>query len=88
MLNIFVKIKPNSKENRVAGWLGDVVKIEIKAPAVDGKANKAMVDFLAEKIGISTRMIIIKAGWTNRQKMVEIKSDFTLGEIIEKIKSK
>lgn len=85
-MKIFVKLKPGAKADRVIGWLGEMVKIEVKAPPIDGKANLALIDFLAGKTGVLANMIVIKAGWTNRQKLIEIKSELTNEEIIARIK--
>ena len=51
-MKIFVKVKPSAREDKVAGWLGDVVKVELKQKPVDGKANVALIKFVAEKLGI------------------------------------
>ncbi len=46
-----VHIVPNAKVDSIAGEYGDAVKIKLCAPAVEGKANAALVRFLADAIG-------------------------------------
>jgi uncharacterized protein YggU (UPF0235/DUF167 family) len=46
----------------VAGVHGDAIKIKIQAPATDGKANTALLAFVAETLGIPARRIVMKNG--------------------------
>ena len=48
-----IRVVPNASKNEVTGLLGDQLKIRIQSPAKEGKANKALVAFLAKKLGIS-----------------------------------
>jgi uncharacterized protein (TIGR00251 family) len=41
----YIKAQPNSSKNKIAGILGDSLKINIKAPAVEGEANKELIEF-------------------------------------------
>lgn len=83
---ILVKIKPGGKSDRICGWLGDVAKIELKAPAIDGRANESLVKYLAKVLELPTGSIHIKSGWTNRQKMLDIKANFSREKLISKMK--
>lgn len=49
-----------------------VIKIRIAAPAVENAANEALVEFVAEALGISKRSVRIVAGGTSRRKVLEI----------------
>lgn len=69
---IKVKVIPNAKKNEIVGQLGDVLKIKLKAPAVEGKANAALVEFLAEKFGVKKNQVKIMAGLRSRQKIIKI----------------
>jgi uncharacterized protein len=51
---------------------GDALKIRIAAPAVDNKANAALVDFLSTALGIGKSAITIRHGAATRRKIVEI----------------
>ncbi len=67
-----LRIVPNAKRSEVVGVHGDAVKVKVQAPAMDGKANEALVDFLAEKIGVPRRAVQIVAGEKSRDKSVAV----------------
>lgn len=70
---IDVKIQANAGANEISGRMADgVIKIKIKAPAVDNKANKQLVHFLSEKTGVPKNDIIIIAGLTSSRKKIKI----------------
>ncbi len=63
-------IQPRSSRNGFVGIYGDAVKLAITAPPVDGKANKAVVGFLASFFKIKKKDISIKHGLQSRTKSV------------------
>jgi uncharacterized protein (TIGR00251 family) len=68
-----VRVIPRSGKNEVAGVLADgTVKIRLAAPPVEGKANEALVRFLAETLGVRPNRIEIVGGATGRNKLVVI----------------
>lgn len=67
-----VRLAPKSSRDEIAGFIEDAVKIKVKAPPVDGKANEALVKFLSKKLGVSKSSIAIVTGLTNRTKTVKI----------------
>jgi uncharacterized protein (TIGR00251 family) len=69
---IHVHVVPNAKIDNVVGKHGGAIKIRLRAPAVEGKANRALINFLAEKLGIAQREISIQAGEKSRNKIVRI----------------
>jgi hypothetical protein len=71
-MKLAVQITTNAPRSEIAGWLGDRLKIKIKAPPVDGKANAELVRFLAEKFGVRQSAVRILRGETAKRKMVEI----------------
>ncbi len=85
MLKFYAKIKPGSRQDKVCGWLGDIIKIEIKAQAVDGKANIALIKYLSDKTGIAKSLIRIKNGHTSRMKMLVINDDISIDELRRKL---
>jgi len=64
-----VKAQPNSSKNKIAGIYGDAIKINIKAPAVEGAANKELIKFLSKEFKVPKSEIQIK-GETSKQKTV------------------
>jgi uncharacterized protein (TIGR00251 family) len=67
-----LKVIPNASRNEIVGRLGDAVKIKIHAPPLEGRANDALCEFLAECLSISRRAVTVVRGDTSRQKIVRI----------------
>jgi uncharacterized protein len=65
-------IVPNAKTDQVVGTHGEAIKIKLRAPAVDGKANAALLNFLAEQLEISKCAIVLKRGEKSREKLIRI----------------
>ena len=65
-------IVPNAKVNKVVGEHGAAIKIKLRAPAVEGKANAALRRFLAEELRISQRQIVLERGEKSREKVIRI----------------
>lgn len=80
-----IKVVPGSKEDAVAGWLDDVLKIKIKAPAEKGKANKSVMEFLAVTLNIDQRDIEIAGGFASPYKTLVIHGDRNQQERISHI---
>lgn len=65
-------VQPGASRTEFAGRHGERIKVRIAARAVDGKANAALVEFLAEYFGVSRRSITILSGMRSRSKRVAI----------------
>jgi len=65
-------VQPGAKRSEFAGEHGDRMKLRLAAPAVDGKANEALVEFLAGYFGVPKRNVRIASGLKSRQKRVII----------------
>ncbi len=63
---------PRSSKNALQGLYGDAVKIRLRAPPVDGKANEALMSFLGEALDIPARRVSILAGLAGRKKRILI----------------
>ena len=66
-----LRVTPNSSHNSVVGEVSDEIRIKIRATAVAGKANAALVEYLAELTGLAKSKIEIKAGARTRTKLVQ-----------------
>ncbi len=66
------KVIPGASRDEVAGTMGTAVKIKLRAPPVEGRANEALVEFLAEHLGLPRRAIALERGDTSRQKLLRI----------------
>lgn len=72
MTTIRVHVIPNAKIDKVAGEHGDAIKIKLRAPAIEGKANTALRKFLAEKLSIPQCAIVLERGERSRDKVLRI----------------
>jgi len=72
MATLQFHIIPNAKQDKVVGEHGAAIKIKLRAPAVEGKANAALRAFLAETLRISEREIVLERGEKSRQKLIRI----------------
>lgn len=68
-----VKVQPRARKNAITGTIGDALKLSLTAPPVEGKANQAVIDFLADFFDIPRSSVTIASGKTNRLKMVNIR---------------
>jgi len=79
-LRLAVKLVPGAARQRIAGCVSapggsSALKIAVGAPAVDGKANAALVRLLAEALGVAKGTITVVAGGTQRRKLLHIAGD-------------
>ncbi len=70
-----VKVKPNSKQQKIEEQPDDTLTVYLKSPPVDGKANEELIKLLAEKFNVPKSHIKIKLGLSSRQKLIEIDTD-------------
>ncbi len=71
-VKLFVKAKPASREAGVKKIDDNNFEVAVKEPPVQGRANEAIVNALAEYFGVARGRVRIVAGHTSRQKIVEI----------------
>ncbi len=67
-----VKVKPNSKQQKIEESEDGTLIVHLKSPPVDGKANKELIDLLAKKFNVPKSKIIIKSGLSSKTKAIEI----------------
>ena len=67
-----VKVQPRARKNAITGVVGDALKLALTAPPVDGRANQAAVEFLADFFEITRSSVTIASGETSRNKVVRI----------------
>jgi uncharacterized protein (TIGR00251 family) len=72
MATLRLHIIPKAKANQVIGAHGAAIKIKLRAPAVEGKANAALRSFLAKELKIPERNIALVRGQKSRDKLIRI----------------
>jgi hypothetical protein len=67
-----IKVHPRARKNAITGTVGDALKVALTAPPVDGKANQATIEFLADIFKIPCSSITIASGESGRLKVIRI----------------
>lgn len=65
-------IQPGAKKTEIVGLHGEALKIRLAAPPVDGKANAALIAFLAGVCGVSKASVVLVSGESARAKRVRV----------------
>jgi uncharacterized protein len=73
-MRIYVKVIPRSSKNEITKTGEGEYKVKLTAPPIDGEANKALIEILADYFGVSKSSVEIIGGKTARTKIVEINS--------------
>ena len=71
-ITLTLHIQPGAKKTECAGLHGEALKIRLAAPPVDGKANEALLRFVADRLHLPKSAVILKSGQTSRHKVVEV----------------
>ncbi|MFC2022321.1 DUF167 domain-containing protein [Chloroflexota bacterium] len=69
---IVVQVQPNASQNRVARFEDGVLHLRIAAPPVKGKANRELIAFLSDILGVPKSNLTIEKGMTSKRKIVAI----------------
>lgn len=72
MATLRFHVVPNAKIDNVVGEHGDAIKVRLRAPAAEGKANAALRCFLAEKLNVPQGTITLGRGQRSRDKVIRI----------------
>jgi uncharacterized protein len=67
-----VKVQPRARKNAITGTVGDALKLALTAPAVNGRANKACIEFFANLLEVPRSSVTIASGETSRNKVIRI----------------
>ncbi len=67
-----VKIHPRARKNAITGELGDAFKLSLTAPPVEGRANEACIEFLANLLKVPRSSVTIASGQTSRRKVIRV----------------
>ena len=68
-----VKVHPRARKNAVTGEVGEALKISLTAPPAEGRANQALIEFLAELLQLPRASVTIAAGHSSRNKVVRVR---------------
>ena len=76
-MRLHVKVVPGASSDEISGWLGDRLKVRVRAPAEGGRANAALMKVLAMGLGVSPQALAMVSGAASAHKVIEVDS---LGE--------
>lgn len=72
VITLTLHIQPGAKRNEVAGLHGGALKIRLSASPIEGRANEALLKFIAESFDVTLRQVELKQGGQSRHKVVVI----------------
>lgn len=72
-LVLTLHVQPGARKTEFAGLHGDALKLRLAAPPAEGKANLALVRFIADALGLPVAAITLKSGHTARRKVLEVR---------------
>ena len=72
VITLTLHIQPGAKRTEVSGLHGDALKIRLAAPPIEGRANEALLKFIAESFGVPLRQVELKQGGQSRHKVVAV----------------
>jgi uncharacterized protein (TIGR00251 family) len=69
---LVLHVQPGAKRTEVTGLHGEALKIRLATPPIDGKANEALLSFVADKFDVPQRGVELLRGGQSRHKMVKV----------------
>lgn len=81
-IRLAVQITPNAKKTEVVGVLDDALKLKLQAQPIEGKANEALVKFLAKTLDVPRSAVTITHGQTSKKKLIEVVSATLTAEAV------
>jgi uncharacterized protein (TIGR00251 family) len=81
---ISLHVYPNAPRNQVVGFEGGVLRVKVAAPPLKGQANRELVAFLSQLLGVSQGSLAILKGHTSRNKLIAVR-DLSRDEVIRRL---
>ncbi|MFD2366838.1 DUF167 domain-containing protein [Pseudoduganella sp. GCM10020061] len=87
-VRLAVQIQPNAKKTEVVGVLDDALKIKLQAAPIEGKANEALVRWVASMLSVPRSAVEITHGLTNKRKLIVVMAEgLTPGRVAELLRA-
>jgi len=67
-----IKVHPRARKNAITGELGGALKLSLTAPPVEGRANEACIEFLANLLKVPRSSVTIASGQSSRRKVIRV----------------
>ncbi len=81
-----VKVHPRAKKNAITGEMGEALKLSLTAPPIEGRANEAVIEFLAAFLKVPRSSVTIASGQTSRAKVVRVHG-LTAAQVEERLRA-
>jgi uncharacterized protein (TIGR00251 family) len=81
-----VKVHPRARQNAITGVLGDALKLSLTAPPMEGRANEACIEFLANLLKVPRSSVTIASGQTSRRKVIRV-TGLSADEVQKRLRS-
>jgi uncharacterized protein (TIGR00251 family) len=72
VLSLTLHVQPGAKRTEISGLHGEALKIRLAAPPIEGRANEALLRFIADTFGVPMRQVELKQGGQSRHKVVMV----------------
>ena len=73
-VTIPVRVQPGASRTEVVGWRGGVLWLRVQAPALDGRANRAVIELLAGTLGLPRSALSVQRGVKSRDKVLRVET--------------
>ena len=73
-IRLALQITPNAKKTEVIGLLDDALKLKLQAQPIEGKANEALIRFLAGVLSVPKSAVVITHGLSGKRKLIEVRA--------------
>jgi uncharacterized protein (TIGR00251 family) len=74
VLTLSIQAQPGAKKRGITPYGDDALKVRVDAPAVDGRANDALCELIAERLGLPRAAVRVVRGLASRRKLVEVRT--------------
>ncbi len=74
-----LRVQPRARRSEIGDWQGDVLRVRVTAPPMEGEANVAVIALLAKRLRVPRSAITLVHGYASRNKVVQVE-DLTLEE--------
>ena len=81
-ITLVLHVQPGAKRSEIAGLHGEALKIRLAAPAIEGRANEALLRFIAECFEVPQRNVGLRQGAQSRHKRVEVRGSTVAPEYL------
>lgn len=72
VLVLTLHVQPGAKRTEIAGLHGEALKIRLAAPPIEGRANEALLRFIADRFGVPLRNVELRQGGQSRHKRIAV----------------